>query len=117
MLRGHEKGVWAAEFSPDDASIVSGARDGTVRVWNAAKPDLQVLRGHGRILRTTAGAHWPLARGRRAAYRARQPRSRMSDEGESDVRRAEPAASGSELLVLRGHKDATLPSRRMARGS
>ena len=37
---GHEAEVTALAFSPDGALLVSGARDGTVRVW-----DLPWIRG------------------------------------------------------------------------
>ena len=34
MLKGHEKTVTAAVFTPDGQRLVSGAVDGTVRVWD-----------------------------------------------------------------------------------
>lgn len=34
-LKGHGKWAWTANFSPDGSKIVSGAADGTVRIWDA----------------------------------------------------------------------------------
>ena len=33
-FEGHSKAVWSVSFSPDGASIVSGSRDNTVKVWS-----------------------------------------------------------------------------------
>src|SRR5262249_44887718 len=35
VLRGHEGAVERATFSPDGSRVITGARDGTARVWNA----------------------------------------------------------------------------------
>jgi WD40 repeat protein len=47
VMRGHERSVEAAAFSPDGAQIVTGAWDSTIRLWDAASgEELLVLRGH-----------------------------------------------------------------------
>jgi WD40 repeat protein len=35
-LTGHKGAVYSVEFSPDGAHLVSGSRDGTLRLWDAA---------------------------------------------------------------------------------
>ncbi|GMU53790.1 MAG: hypothetical protein AMXMBFR33_29360 [Candidatus Xenobia bacterium] len=47
-LPGHEKGVWALAYSPDNKMLASAASDGTVRIWNPdQKRLLQVLKPGG----------------------------------------------------------------------
>jgi hypothetical protein len=43
VLRGHERPVTAAAFSPDGARIVSGSDDRTVRVWFVGKDDAALI--------------------------------------------------------------------------
>lgn len=52
VLRGHEKGVWSAAFSPDGTRVVTSSDDGTARLWEARTgKEIVVLRGHsGRLL-------------------------------------------------------------------
>lgn len=33
-LVGHEQGIWGVAWSPDDSKVVTGSKDGTVRVWH-----------------------------------------------------------------------------------
>jgi len=46
VLRGHQRLVRAASFSPNGARIVTASDDYTVRVWSADGKELGVLRGH-----------------------------------------------------------------------
>lgn len=38
-IRGHRRGVVSLSFSPDDSMLVSGAQDGTVRIWQVSSGD------------------------------------------------------------------------------
>ncbi|MER5347137.1 AAA family ATPase [Streptomyces mirabilis] len=33
-LTGHEQGIWGVAWSPDDSQVVTGSKDGSVRVWD-----------------------------------------------------------------------------------
>ncbi|HEX9941447.1 MAG TPA: CHAT domain-containing protein, partial [Thermoanaerobaculia bacterium] len=48
ILRGHEREVLSAAFSPDGTRVLTASRDGTARVWAAdGLSEPVVLRGHG----------------------------------------------------------------------
>ena len=47
ILRGHEKRVNSASFSPDGARLVTASWDGTARLWDAVSgAEVAVLKGH-----------------------------------------------------------------------
>jgi len=46
-LRGHRRGVWAAQFSPVDKAVVTAAGDKTLRLWSLADGScLRTFEGH-----------------------------------------------------------------------
>ena len=46
-LRGHKRGVWAAQFSPVDKAVVTAAGDKTLRLWSLADGScLRTFEGH-----------------------------------------------------------------------
>ena len=46
-LRGHRRGVWAAQFSPVDKCVVTAAGDKTLRLWSLADAScLRTFEGH-----------------------------------------------------------------------
>jgi WD40 repeat protein len=48
VLTGHEKNGNMVAFSPDGRRLVSGANDGTARIWDVSTGEcLHVLKGHG----------------------------------------------------------------------
>lgn len=53
ILRGHTDGLHSAVFSPGGKKVLTAARDGTVREWDAASGDeLHVYKGHERAVYT-----------------------------------------------------------------
>ncbi|MBD2532075.1 pentapeptide repeat-containing protein [Nostoc flagelliforme FACHB-838] len=47
LLHGHADFVWGIAFSPDGRLLVSGGRDGTLRLWNVQDgQSIHVLEGH-----------------------------------------------------------------------
>jgi WD40 repeat protein len=48
-LEGHSRPVWSVAFSPDSKLVVSGSRDNTIKIWDAATGACaQTLEGHSR---------------------------------------------------------------------
>jgi WD40 repeat protein len=94
VLRGPQRPVRAAGFSPDGARIISGSDDGRVRVWDAAYgQELLVLRGHEEPV--AAAAFSPEG-------------ARIVSGSDDKTLRVWDAASGANLLVLRGHEGPVL---------
>ncbi|MFI5458011.1 MAG: DUF4062 domain-containing protein [Isosphaerales bacterium] len=88
-LRGHDDTVWSVAFDREGRRIVSGSRDNTVRVWDAASgAELACLRGHDDWVNTMAFDR----EGRR-----------IVSGSEDDTVRVWDASSGAELACLRGH--------------
>jgi WD40 repeat protein len=47
VLRGHEREVYCAAYSPDGSRVVTTSYDKTARIWDAATAqEIAVLRGH-----------------------------------------------------------------------
>lgn len=54
-LKGHSKEVTSVAVSPDGTRIVSGSKDGTLRVWDSGNGEvIAVLRGHPHGVRAVA---------------------------------------------------------------
>src|SRR5207302_11194331 len=105
-LRAHQDYVWVAAFSPDGRRLLTAGGDQTARVWEAES---------GKLLVTLAGHHLSIASAsfspdgtkvvltymgiRRLKYTSGKVRN-YSDR----VARLWDAATGRELVVLRGHQ-------------
>ncbi len=88
-LRGHDNAVSSVAFDRDGRRIVSGARDGTVRVWDAySGAELACLFGHDNAVSSVA-FDWE---GRRIVSGSTDTTVRVWD-----------ADSGAELACLRRH--------------
>ena len=89
-LRGHLDQVWAVAFSPDRRRVVTGSRDRTAKVWDAASgQELFTLTGH--LEAVSAAAFSP--DGRRIITGSLDGTGKVWD-----------AATGTELRTLQGHR-------------
>jgi WD40 repeat protein len=88
-LRGHLEAVSSVAISPDGQRIVTGSRDATARVWEAASgKELLTLKGHGALI-------WSVAfspDGQRIVTGSQDQTAKVWD-----------AATGKELLTFKGH--------------
>ena len=90
-LKGHQGYVSSVAISPDGKRIVTGSRDNTARVWEAASgKELLTLKGHTSAVRSVAIS----PDGKRIVTGSRDNTARVWE-----------AASGKELLTLKGHQD------------
>jgi len=89
VLRKHGR-VLSVAFSPNGCRVLSGSRDGTARLWDAASGrELAVLRGHKHSVNSVAFS----PDGRRVLSGSADGTARLWD-----------ADSGRELAVLRGQE-------------
>ncbi len=90
-LRGHLHYVTSVAFSPDGQRIVTGSRDGMVKVWEVpGGRELQTLRGHTQSVASVAFS----------------PDGERIVSASSDMTaRVWEAASGKELFQINGGKD------------
>jgi WD40 repeat protein len=91
VLAGHGSTTWAAIYSPDGSSVVTGSDDGTARLWNAHTGEAgPVLKGHESSVNFVDFS----SDGTRIATASSDATVRLWD-----------AHSGSRQPVLRGHGD------------
>lgn len=45
---GHTAGIWGIDWSPDDTMLVTGSKDGTVRLWDAETTECLHVFSHGK---------------------------------------------------------------------
>jgi WD40 repeat protein len=89
-LSGHGVEVTSASFSSDGGRIVTAARDGTARVWDATSgEELRVLHGHERVVMSASFS---------------PDGGRIVTASEDGTARVWDAASGAEIRVLHGHE-------------
>lgn len=91
VLRGHERMVMTAGFSPDGTRVVTASTDGTARVWDAET---------GALLTTLAG-HTGIV----MAASFSPDGARVVTASEDKTARIWDAVTGASLHVLRGHWD------------
>ncbi|MEU9139952.1 AAA family ATPase [Streptomyces sp. NPDC048404] len=51
-LTGHEQGIWGVAWSPDDSRVVTGSKDGSVRVWDVDSGTCVARFDHGKDRRS-----------------------------------------------------------------
>lgn len=94
VLRGHDREVWNAAFSPDGSRVVTASLDGTARIWridDTGEP--RVFRGHsGAVLNAVFDAD-----GQRLAT--------VSDDGTARIWRW---GAAPETILLEGHRGPVL---------
>jgi WD40 repeat protein len=100
VLRGHEGPVRSAAFSPDGKQIVTASEDATARVWDSATgQDIAVFHGHEGIVNSAVfspdGTRIVTASG--SALTGRYA-------NDDDTARIWEAATGKEIVSLRGHE-------------
>src|SRR5439155_34653 len=55
VLKGHDKRVWSAVFTPDGRRVFSGGDDGTARLWDAETgAELRRFAGHTQSINSVA---------------------------------------------------------------
>ena len=93
-LAGHQGYVTSVAFDRDDSRIVSGSRDGTIKIWDAATgTEIMTLRGHEQHVLCVALS---------------QDGKRIASGSNDETIKVWDAATGDELMTLRGHKGATV---------
>lgn len=58
-LKGHKKGIWSVDFSPDDLCVITASGDRTVKLWSIADGScLKTFEGHNSgVLRVSFISH------------------------------------------------------------
>ncbi|KAG8857829.1 hypothetical protein FRB96_005548 [Tulasnella sp. 330] len=91
IMEGHDDFVTCAAWSPDDAYVVSGAGDDTVRVWNSATGAMiGSWEGHTNSIQSVAYS----VDGTRIASGAEDHQIRIWD-----------SITGTDLAILKGHEE------------